>query len=194
MAKQSLSIKILICSGFCSLTTLCFTVFSNKSCNESGTTLTLTPIGGITQVTGNYTIRMKHFYTNVNWQTRTTEGFTPDAPKGYSNLAYTIKRNLKYWYYYLGTATIYCKKDIVNSFFKNFGKLETQLTIELEPVIEDATIPYIDLYTPLVEPITIKAKIVAPYADVLEYLENYRTVKGYVTILKPDGNILKSRE
>jgi len=164
-----------------------YTIFS---INESGNVLTLTPIGSITQVTGNYTIRMKHFYTNVNWQTRTTEGFTI-APKGYSNLAYTIKRNLKYWYYYLGTATIYCKKDIVNSFFKNFGKLETQLTIELEPVIEDATIPYIDLYTPLVEPITIKAKIVAPYADVLEYLENYRTVKGFVRLYNPSGKVVR---
>lgn len=164
-----------------------YTVFS---INESGTTLTLTPIGGITQVTGNYTIRMKHFYTNVNWQTRTTEGFTI-APKGYSNLAYTIKRNLKYWYYYLGTATIYCKKDIVNSFFKNFGKLETQLDIELTPVIEDATILYENLYTPLVEPITIKAKIVAPYADVLQYLENYRTVKGFVRCYTPSGKVAR---
>jgi len=164
-----------------------YTVFS---INTAGSVLTLTPVGAITQASGNDTIRIKHFYSNVNWQTRTTEGFSI-APKGYSNLAYTIKRNLKYWYYYLGTATIYCKKDIVNSFFKNFGKLETQLTTETTPVIEDATILYEDLFTPLVEPIIIKAKIVAQYADVLEYLENYRTVKGYVTILKPDGNIVK---
>lgn len=164
-----------------------YTIFS---INDIGSILTLTPIGAVTQVTGNYTIRMKHFYTNVNWQTRTTQGFTI-APDGYSNLAYTIKRNLKYWYYYLATATIYCKKDIVNSFFKNFGKLETQLTTETTPVIEDATIFYEDLYTPLVEPITIKAKIVAQYDDVLEYLENYRTVKGYVRLYTPSGKVVK---
>ncbi len=28
-----------MCNGFCSLTTLCFMVFSNKSCNDNGTTL-----------------------------------------------------------------------------------------------------------------------------------------------------------
>ena len=164
-----------------------YTIFS---INNIGTILTLTPIGGISQVSGNYTIRMKHFYTNVNWQTRTNEGFSI-APSGYSNLAYTIKRNLKYWYYYLGTATMYCKKDIVNSFFKNFGKLETQLTTETTPVIEDATILYEDLFTPLVEPITIKAKIVAEYNDVVDYLENYRTTKGYVRLFTPTGKVVK---
>ena len=164
-----------------------YTVFS---INESGTTLTLTPIGSISQASGNDTLRMKHFYTNVNWQTRTTEGFTI-APQGYSNLAYTIKRNLKYWYYYLATATIYCKKDIVNSFFKNFGKLETQLTTETSPVIEDATILYGDLPRPLVEPISPKSKIVAPYADVLQYLENYRTIKGFIRCYTPSGKVYR---
>jgi hypothetical protein len=164
-----------------------YTVFS---INQDGSTITLTPIGGISQANGNYTIRIKHFYSNVNWQTRTTEGFSI-APSGYSNLAYTIKRNLKYWYYYLATATMYCKKDIKNSFFKNFGKLETQLLSETTPVIEDATILYEDLFTPLVEPITIKAKIVAEYNDVVDYLENYRTTKGYVRLFTPTGKVVK---
>jgi hypothetical protein len=165
-----------------------YTIFS---INEAGSTITLTPIGTIAQATGNYTIRIKHFYSNVAWQTRTNEGFTPDTVKGYSNLAYTIKRNMKYWYYYLATATMYCKKDIKNSFFKNFGKLETQLTTEAEPVIEDATILYEDLFTPLVEPISIKATIVAQYEDVIDYLENYRTVKGFVRLFTPTGKVVK---
>lgn len=164
-----------------------YTIFS---INDIGTILTLTPIGSITQVSGNRTLRMKHFYSNVQWQTRTTEGFSI-APKGYSNLAYTIKRNMKYWYYYLATATLYCKKDIKNSFFKNFGKLETQLDTETTPVIEDATILYDSLPDPLVEPITIKAKIVAQYDDVLAYLENYRTVKGFIRLYNSTGKVLK---
>jgi hypothetical protein len=164
-----------------------YTIFS---INEAGSTITLTPIGTIAQATGNYTIRIKHFYSNVAWQTRTTEGFSI-APEGYSNLAYTIKRNIKYWYYYLATATIYCKKDIKNSFFKNFGKLETQLLTETTPVIEDATIIYSDLPAPLVEPISIKATIVAQYEDVIDYLENYRTVKGFVRLFTPTGKVVK---
>jgi hypothetical protein len=164
-----------------------YTIFS---INIDGSILTLTPIGSISQASGNYTIRIKHFYSNVLFQTRTTEGFSI-APKGYSNLAYTIKRNMKYWYFYLATATIYCKKDIANSFFKNFGKLETQLDTETEPVIEDATILYDDLPDPLVEPITIKAKIVAQYQDVIDYLENYRTTKGFVRIFTPTGKVLR---
>jgi hypothetical protein len=164
-----------------------YTIFS---INIDGSILTLTPIGSISQASGNYTIRIKHIYSNVLFQTRTTEGFSI-APKGYSNLAYTIKRNMKYWYFYLATATIYCKKDIANSFFKNFGKLETQLDTETEPVIEDATILYDNLPAPLVEPITIKAKIVAQYEDVIDYLENYRTTKGFVRIFTPTGKVLR---
>ena len=161
------------------------------SINDAGTTLTLTPIGGISQASGNYTIRIRHFYTNVQWQTRIGEGFSK-FEKGYSNQFYTIKRNIiNYWKYYLATATIYCKKDIVNSFFKNFGKLETQLTTEAEPVIEDATILYDSLPEPLVEPITIKAKIVAQYEDVVEYLENYRTTKGFVRLYNPNGKVIR---
>jgi len=164
-----------------------YTVFS---INDIGTILTLTPIGVVTKVSGNYTIKMKHFYTNVLWQTRTNEGFSI-APTGFSNLAYTIKRNIKYWYYYLATALIYSKKDIKNSFFKNFGDLETQLNTETTPVIEKATILYNDLPNPIVEPITIKSKIVANYEDVLEYLENYRTKKGFIRLYTPTGRVLK---
>jgi hypothetical protein len=164
-----------------------YTVFS---INDIGTILTLTPIGVVTKVSGNYTIKMKHFYTNVLWQTRTNEGFSI-APSGFSNLAYTIKRNIKYWYYYLATALIYSKKDIKNSFFKNFGDLETQLNTETTPVIEKATILYNDLPNPIVEPITIKSKIVANYEDVLEYLENYRTKKGFIRLYTPTGRVLK---
>lgn len=161
------------------------------SINDAGTTLTLTPIGGISQASGNYTIRIRHFYTNVQWQTRIGEGFSK-FEKGYSNQFYTIKRNIiNYWKYYLATATIYCKKDIVNSFFKNFGKLETQLLTETTPVIEDATILYDSLPDPLVEPITIKAKIVAQYEDVVEYLENYRTTKGFVRLYNPSGKVIR---
>ena len=164
-----------------------YTIFS---INEQGNILTLTPIGFIAQVSGNYTIRIKHFYSNVLWQTRTNQGFTI-APEGYSNLAYTIKRNIKYWYYYLASATLYCKKNIVNSFFKNFGKLETQLDTESQPVIEDATILYADLPNPLVEPILIKATIVANYEDVVEYLENYKTTKGFVRLYTPSSKVVK---
>lgn len=162
-----------------------YTVFNIKA---DGTVLTLTPTSGVSQFTGNGTIRIRHNFVNVFWQTRTNEGFTI-APKGYSNLAYTIKRNIKYWYYYLSTATIYCKKDIINSFFKNFGKLETQLDTETTPVIEDAPILYADLPAPLVEPITIKAKIVADYDDVVGYLEKYRTTKGFIRIFDQNGKV-----
>lgn len=156
----------------------------------TSTVMTLIPVTSVSPFSGSSYIVLKYFYTNVQWQTRTTEGFSV-APQDYSNLAYTIKRNIYYWYYYLATVTMYCKKDIKNSFFKNFGKLETQLDTETTPVIEDATILYDDLPDPLVEPIIIKAKIVANYDDVVQYLENYRTIKGFVRLFTPTGKVVK---
>ena len=164
-----------------------YTVFSVST---NGTIITLTPNTPVSQYTGDATIKIRHNYVNVFWQTRTTEGFSI-APRDYSNLAYTIKRNMKYWYQYLASVMLYAKSDIQNSFFKNFGKLETQLDTETTPVIEDARILYSDLPKPLVEPIIIKAKIVAQYEDVVEYLENYRTKKGFVRIFTPNGKVVK---
>lgn len=164
--------------------------------NSAGSTITLTPINVtpdqlLVRLDGNFTIRVIYWYTNVQWQTRTRERFTGNTPSGYSNLYYTIKRNMKYWYYYLASATMYCKKDIKNSFFKNNGDLETQLESEDVGIIENATILHSDLPAPLVEPISIKAKIVANYENVVEYLETYKTVKGFVRIYTPNGKVVK---
>ena len=164
-----------------------YTVFS---INTIGTIITLTPNNPVSQYNGDGTIKIKHNYVDVFWQTRTTEGFSI-APQNYSNLAYTIKRNIKYWYKYLASVTLYAKSDIQNSFFKNFGKLETQLDTETAPVIEDARILYSELPDPLVEPIVIMAKIVAQYDDVIDYLDGYRTTKGYVRLFTPTGKVVK---
>jgi len=164
--------------------------YTIDSINTEGSVLVLNPVGSIAMAdAGNYTVRMKHYYTNVQWQTRTTQGFSI-AKEGFSNQFFTIKRDiLNYWKYFLATATMYCKKDIVNSFFKNFGKLTTQLLTESEPIVEDATIVYADLPKPLYEPISPKSKIVAPYDDVKDYLERYRTVKGYIRCITPNGKV-----
>jgi len=156
--------------------------------NEKGSIVTLTPTTIIVRQNGSFQIKITHNYINVLWQTATDEGFSI-APPYYSNLRYTIKRNIFEWYDYLATAVLYAKKDIKNSFFKNFGKLETQLDSETTPVIEDAPILYDDLPTPIVEPILIKSTILAPYNDVVQYLENYKTVKGFIRIYTPDGDV-----
>lgn len=162
-----------------------YTVFS---ISDKGDIITLTPIGTIPNFTGNATIKVQYSYANVEWMTRTNEGFSI-APTAFANLRYTIKRNIFEWYDYLATVVTYAKKDIKNSFFKNFGKLETQLTTETQPVIEDATILYSDLPQPRVEPILIKSEIVAPYSDIVDYLQAYKEVKGFVRLYDIDGNV-----
>jgi hypothetical protein len=42
---------------------------------------------------------------------------------------------------------------------------------------------------PIVEPILIKSTIVAPYNDLVQYLENYKTIKGFIRVYTPDGDV-----
>jgi len=138
-------------------------------------------------------IRFKYYYQNVQWQTRTNQGFAliDGVGSSFANLRYTIKRNLFYWYPYLATMVMYCKKDIINSFFKSNGTLKTQLTTESVPVIENATILYTDLPTPILTGNIINLTVVADYNDILTYMDLYKTKKGFVRCLDLVGNVIK---
>ena len=68
-----------------------------------------------------------------------------------------------------------------NSFFKNFGEL-VAIRNRTTPVVE-TTVLYDDLPTPIVEPKLIKSTIVAPYLEVVDYLQKYKTDKGYISYI-----------
>ena len=167
-----------------------YTVYSITS-----SVLVLTPTS-ITLIpfSGDWFISMKYYYQNIAWQTRTNQGFSliDGVSSQFGNLRYTIKRNiLNYWLKYLSTMLMYSKKDIINSFFKSNGALKTQLTTETVPVIENATILYSDLPTPILTGNIINLTVYADYNDVLNYMNLYKTKKGFVRCLDLLGNVIK---
>jgi len=163
-----------------------YTVFSVDS-----TVIILTPTTPIIQFEGVGPISLKHYYTNVLWQTETNEDFAV-GPADFPNLKRSIKRNILEpggWLLYLAAALMNSKGRLKKNFFKNNETLETRLYSETVSVIEGADIPYADFPEPLVEPILIKETIAADFNAVKEYLDNYENKKGYARLYDLEGNV-----
>jgi len=161
----------------------------------TNTLITLIPIAFTPTFEGDGFVRFKYFYTDVAFQTRTNQGFTlieglNNANK-MPNLAYSIKRNMKYFYNYFATCLMYAKKDIINAYFKSNGLLTTQLTIETEPLTENAPILYTDLPTPLVNATIHNLKLYATFEDINNYLEAYKTTKGFIRCYDYNGKVIR---
>jgi hypothetical protein len=148
----------------------------------------LTPLTPFIPLSGDLFIQVKYFYSGVQYATRTTEGFinTPIM----LNTFYTIKRNLKYFYEQFATALMYSKKDILNLFFKNNGSFSSQLTTETEPVIENATILYSDLPTPILDAMEVNIDCVATMEQIKSIIENYKINRGFIRVYNND-NVVK---
>jgi len=155
--------------------------------------LTLTPISTVVTFEGNGFVRLKYFYTGVLWQTRTNEGFTliDGVTEKFANLRYTIKRNMFHWYKYIASMLMYSKKDIINSFFKSNGALKTRLTTESVDVVENGTILYSDLPTPILTGNIINLTVASDFNTEIDYLNAYKTTKGFVRCLDLQGNVIK---
>jgi len=161
----------------------------------TNTLITLTPIAFTPTFEGDGFVRVKYFYTDVAFQTRTNQGFAlieglNNANK-MPNLAYSIKRNMKYFYNYFATCLMYAKKDIINAYFKSNGLLTTQLTTETEPLTENAPILYSDLPTPLVNATIHNLNLYATFEDINNYLEAYKTTKGFIRCYDYNGKVIR---
>ena len=156
----------------------------------SRTLLTLTPIGvGHPSYSGDSFLRIKYFFTNVLWTSRTNEGFTiGDFPNQY----YSPKRNLINNYSELLSASlIYSKKDLIVSYFKSNGTFESQLNSESEPIIENAIIPYSSLKNPLTTAKVYNLTTYAEFQDILAYLETYKNTRGFIRTFDSNGRVIK---
>lgn len=154
--------------------------------------LTLTPFTSTPTYEGDAFIRMKFFYTNVLYVTRTDEGFTLNDI-GLQNAVYSIKRNMGYFGEYFASCLLYSRKDIINGYFKSNGAFTSQLVTEASPVTEKDNILYSDLPTPLTTAKVLNATCVAEFEDILSYLNNYKTVaRGFARLLYPDGSVYRA--
>jgi hypothetical protein len=165
--------------------------------------LTITPQFALTPIpTGDYFISLKYFYTNVLWQTRTNQGFSliNGVSDKFGNLNFTIKRNFMRWFKYIASFAQYNQKDIINTYFKNNGALQTQLTTESSPVTEDANILFSQLPTPILTGKIINLTVASDWQDEIDYLNKYELPnttgvgslrrKGFVRCLDLKGNVI----
>lgn len=150
--------------------------------------LTLEPITATPTSQGDLFIRIKYFYTDVFWTTRTNEGFSTGT---FPNQAYSIKRNMKYFSEYFSSCLLYQKKDIINSYFKSNGTYQSQLNSETTPLIENANITYDSLSLPYITPKVYKLTCYAEFQDILNYLETYKTDKGFIRTFDSNGSVIK---
>lgn len=163
--------------------------------------ITLTPQFTYSVPDGTYFISLKHFYTNVQWQTRTDEGFSliDGLPRKFGNLGRTIKRNMFEWGQYFASMLQYCKKDLINSGYKTTD-LKTQLTTEANPVVEKDDIPFADFPAPILTGNIINMTCVSDFDSEVAYANTYQTGltptaprrKGFVRVLDLKGNVIKA--
>ena len=134
---------------------------------------------------------VEYFYTNVAYTNRTNEGFDLIEnvlnPDKFSNLKYTIRRNMVHWESYVKTASLWSKDIIRNTFFKNNGELITQFeggTIYKE----NENLVYEDLTDAILSPLEGTTEIIVSYDDALELFQKYQDINTYGGFIRVQDN------
>ena len=165
------------------------------------TVLTLMPDAFTTpSFSGNGYIKCEFYLTDVQYTNRTNEGFTLienlASGNNFSNLRYTIRRNMQHWLYYLATA---CKfkptGSVTNTYFKSNGALKTQFE-NGQIFIENEAISVSSMPDPLITPMKYKIKVAANFADVVNLLSamqqiNGDEIGGFVRLLDADLQVIR---
>ena len=157
--------------------------------------VTLQPIGftptfgGVSLTTVTYPI------TDVLYTNRTNEGFSNIEgvanPNDYSNLNYTIRRNLEYWKSYISTAMRFNQRNVTNTFFINEPTLKTTKTGESE-VVEISGIEKTDLDNAILSPNMIKTTVTGvDFYTHANMVSQIRENKGFFRIADNLGRMLK---
>ena len=158
--------------------------------------IVLTPIGFTPSFQGDGFIKTEFPLNNVSYVNRTNQGFTEilnlSSGDNYSNLRYSIKRNMKYWSSYLKTASKYKPNGIIqNTFFKNNGLLSTKYGSETVATVEGGNINVTDLSDAILSPMVFKTKVVAEFETVKTLLDNLATQKGFIRVVDTNNRVLK---
>lgn len=158
--------------------------------------IVLTPSGFIPSFEGDGFIKTEFPLNNVSYINRTSQGFTEilnlSSGDNYSNLRYSIKRNMKYWSSYLKTASKYKPNGIIqNTFFKNNGLLSTKYGSETVATVEGGNINVNDLSDAILSPMVFKTKVVAEFETVKTLLDNLATQKGFIRVVDTNNRVLK---
>lgn len=135
--------------------------------------------------------------TNVNYTNRTNEGFDliegVFLPDNYSNLNYSLKRNIQRWYPYLATCVKYISgKLIKNTLFKINSELVTRKTGELANVVDKADIVVNDIAEQkILDPIIHKVNVFADFEQATQFFKDVRDIKGFARVQLNTNEVVK---
>lgn len=165
--------------------------------------ITLVPITGTITADGQDTqaITVDYPLTQVLFTNRTNEGFTLieniESGDNFSNLRYTIKRNMKYFYPYFKTACKYIPNGkIRNTYFKSNKDATTQY-LGGEIITEGADILVSELDDAILSPFKYNTTLVADFEDVHETLVKMQTINpdnsigGFIRMMDNKFRVMK---
>jgi hypothetical protein len=145
--------------------------------------------------TGTATITIEYNFTNVSLTNQTDEGYTliegVQNNDNYSNLDYSIGRNLKRFYSMLGACGRYLTGVIKTTMFEVNGNLVTQKVGETVSTSDSGDIDLeqikeLRLYEPRLETVTVFAE----FETATELFEKVATDKGYIRVQKSDNSVI----
>jgi len=161
----------------------------------------LEPIGFVPTFTGETFTEVSYFYSNVSLVNRTNEGleFFENLIEGdnYSNLRYSIKRNIKTWHPYLATASKFNPSGTFrNTYFKDNGECITRFTGEPENIKENANIDNVDFGNALLTPYLYNTRLVAPFDSMINIIDGVdsiidSTIGGFIRCIDNKGRVIK---
>lgn len=162
------------------------------------TILTLTPINPPTQTFQNeaYT-KVDYPLENVSLTNRTNEGFTLIEnllnPDNFSNLKYTIRRNLVHWEEYISTCTSFITDNPKNTKFVNNGELVTQFEGG-ETYKENADIDLSTIKPRILSPLVYSLELKVGFDEILDIISKYNvitTAGGFMRFQNQEGRMIK---
>lgn len=159
--------------------------------------LTLDPSPTIPTEDGQFLTTVDYELSGVQFVNRTNEGFdlieNLQNPDNYSNLRYTIRRNLVNWEPYISTCASYIDQNIKNTEFKNNGNLTTKYEGGLT-YTENGPIDLSTISPRILTPRIYDVEVIAEYDDILELLNKYQTKEtagGFVRVQDINGALRK---
>lgn len=157
--------------------------------------LTLSFSGGF--ASGTNFLTFDYPLTNVLYTNRTNEGliFSENLRNAdnFSNLRYSIKRNMRHWFPNLATyAKFIPLKKIKNTFFKSNGEATTQFVGEPLPIKENDDILISDISDfKILNQDIFKTRVDCTYQQGVQLLNDLQNVRGFIRVQSPDGSIIK---
>lgn len=115
----------------------------------------------------------------------------------YSNLKYSIKRNIEPWKPYLATALGFSQGNFKNTYFKDNGDCITRFIGEPENIQEKATLTNNELGEGILTAYRYDTRLLAPFNDMVNLLNaidtinNDNTIGGFVRCIDNNGRVLK---